>query len=368
MFWHNCLIRSWAARRRRSQPPTPRDNPIFPPDAKLEQIFERTAKLNSGLTEGPAVAPDGSIYFTDLPFGPGRPDDDPALRPGNGQVNSVHRQGRQGQRSGLRSRRASCWLATAPTAAAAASRAGMSPPASHRPSPIASGQAFQLAERSVRRSPRAGSTSPIRATLGNEPRELTQQAVYRIDPDGTVREVTARRRNAQRHRAQPRRAHAVCRRSQQRRPSAQSLPTRRRKPRRDAAVGLSARSDGRVAKGPPRTLVDFGNENGCDGITVDAAGNLYVTCRSLARPGILVIDPRPAKLAFVPTGPRNQTGEFDDWQGIPSNVEFGVGRRTGAFALRHDRPRPVSHSHQAARPAAGLGQTLNAPQRTDQRH
>ena len=48
----------------------PKDNPIFAPDAALEQIFQRTAKLNSGLTEGPAVAPDGSIYFTDLPFGP----------------------------------------------------------------------------------------------------------------------------------------------------------------------------------------------------------------------------------------------------------------------------------------------------------
>ncbi len=41
----------------------PPDNPIFPPDAKLERLAERTAKLHSGLTEGPAVAPDGSIYL-----------------------------------------------------------------------------------------------------------------------------------------------------------------------------------------------------------------------------------------------------------------------------------------------------------------
>ncbi|MCA9016655.1 MAG: SMP-30/gluconolactonase/LRE family protein, partial [Planctomycetaceae bacterium] len=44
-------------------------NPIFPEDAKLELLFTRQAKINSGLTEGPAVAPDGSIYFTDMPFG-----------------------------------------------------------------------------------------------------------------------------------------------------------------------------------------------------------------------------------------------------------------------------------------------------------
>ena len=66
-------------------------------------------------------------------------------------------------------------------------------------------------------------------------------------------------------------------------------------------------ADGRV-DGPRRTLVDFGKENGCDGITVDSAGNVYAACRSLARPGVLVIDPAGKELAFVPTGPANQTG------------------------------------------------------------
>src|SRR6185503_9696946 len=47
---------------------------------------------------------------------------------------------------------------------------------------------------------------------------------------------------------------------------------------------------GRV-HGQRRTLVDFGKENGSDGMRVDAQGNLYVASRSLARPGILVIDP-----------------------------------------------------------------------------
>ena len=45
------------------------ENPIFSKGAKLELLFTRKAKLNSGLTEGPAVAPDGSVYFTDMPFG-----------------------------------------------------------------------------------------------------------------------------------------------------------------------------------------------------------------------------------------------------------------------------------------------------------
>src|SRR4051794_17952657 len=44
------------------------DAPIVPPGAKLELLYTRTANLHNGLTEGPAVAPDGSIYFTDIPL------------------------------------------------------------------------------------------------------------------------------------------------------------------------------------------------------------------------------------------------------------------------------------------------------------
>jgi len=47
----------------------PAENPIFPKGAELELVHTREVKLNSGLTEGPAVAPDGTIYFTDMPFG-----------------------------------------------------------------------------------------------------------------------------------------------------------------------------------------------------------------------------------------------------------------------------------------------------------
>jgi gluconolactonase len=88
------------------------------------------------------------------------------------------------------------------------------------------------------------------------------------------------------------------------------------------AFELDARG---LVTGSRRTLVDFGTENGCDGMTVDSRGNIYLACRSLAKPGVLVIDPAGNELAFLPTGPPNQQGEFEDWKGIPSNVEFGIG-------------------------------------------
>ena len=49
--------------------PKPCGDGIVSPDAKLELLYTRKAPIKGGLTEGPAVAPDGSIYFSDIPFG-----------------------------------------------------------------------------------------------------------------------------------------------------------------------------------------------------------------------------------------------------------------------------------------------------------
>ena len=89
--------------------------------------------------------------------------------------------------------------------------------------------------------------------------------------------------------------------------------------------------------GPRKTLVDFGKENGCDGMRVDRTGNIYLAVRSLARPGIKVIDPAGKELAFLPTGPTNQSGLFEDWKGIPSNVEFGTGADGGTLYVTIDK-------------------------------
>src|SRR5690606_76944 len=49
--------------------PPPRGEMIVASDARLERVFVRTAPISGGLTEGPAVAPDGAIYFSDIPMG-----------------------------------------------------------------------------------------------------------------------------------------------------------------------------------------------------------------------------------------------------------------------------------------------------------
>jgi len=47
----------------------PTGDAIVPKGAKLEKLFTRSLPINGGLTEGPCVAPDGRIYFSDIPEG-----------------------------------------------------------------------------------------------------------------------------------------------------------------------------------------------------------------------------------------------------------------------------------------------------------
>src|SRR5437763_4220485 len=64
-----CLLLSPAFVRAADDVPAPTGDAVVSKDAKLELLFTRSAKIEGGLTEGPACAPDGSIYFSDIPFG-----------------------------------------------------------------------------------------------------------------------------------------------------------------------------------------------------------------------------------------------------------------------------------------------------------
>jgi hypothetical protein len=52
---------------------------------------------------------------------------------------------------------------------------------------------------------------------------------------------------------------------------------------------------------------------------------------------VKVIDPAGKELAFLETGPRNQTGLFESWKGIPSNAEFGIGDDARSLYLTIDK-------------------------------
>jgi gluconolactonase len=297
------------------------ENTILPADSKLELLHTRQVQLNSGLCEGPAVAADGSIYFTDMPFGN---DNGMILRyePKTGKVSVFTAE--SGKSNGLAflsdgslvscdgadggGRRLVRWELKTKKGATLADRFQ-----GHRlnsPNDLC----VDLKGRIYFTDPRYG---------GTEPRELDREAVYRLNRDGTVIEIT--------HAAEKPNGIALS-------PDQKILyigdhnnggnrlrPTDPEPKRGAMKIYAFPLDDQGLVSGPSRTLVDFGKENGPDGMRVDTQGNIYMACRSLARPGVMVIDPTGRELAFVETGPRNQTGLFDNWKGIPSNVEFGIG-------------------------------------------
>lgn len=309
------------------------ESAIVPADSKLELLHTRQVRLNSGLTEGPAAAPDGSIYFTDMPFGK---DNGMILRyePQTGKV-SVFTDD-TGKSNGLAflpdGSMASCdgadgggrrlirWNLQTKKGVTLADRFE-----GHRfnsPNDLC----VDLKGRIYFTDPRYG---------GTEPRELDREAVYRRDGDGTVVAITR----------EVEKPNGIVLSPDQKtlyvgdhNNGGNRLRPTDPEPKRGAMKVYAFPLDaaGRV-NGLRKTLVDFGRENGCDGMTVDTEGNIYLACRSLARPGVMVIDPAGRELAFVETGPRNQTGLFDDWKGIPSNVEFGLGVEAHSLYVTIDK-------------------------------
>ncbi len=309
------------------------ENPILYPDSKLESVHIRNVQLNSGLTEGPAVAPDGSIYFTDMPFGK---DNGMILRfdPATRRITVFT--DNSGKSNGL-TFLSDGSMVSCDGADGGGRRLIRWDLASRQGSTLADrfeGKRFNspndlcvdLKGRIYFTDPRYG---------GTEPREIEREAVYRLDKDGRVIEIT---RDVEK-------PNGIVLSPDQRtlyvgdhNNGGNRLRPTDPEPKRGAmkVYAFPLDEDGRV-HGPRRTLVDFGKENGCDGMTVDATGNVYLTCRSLARPGVMVVNPAGKELAFVETGPRNQSGLFDDWKGIPSNVEFGIGADAHSLYVTIDK-------------------------------
>jgi gluconolactonase len=104
----------------------------------------------------------------------------------------------------------------------------------------------------------------------------------------------------------------------------------------DMAVYAYPLGDDGLVNGPRRTLIDFGHK-GCDGMTVDSKGNLYLTIRDSNRPGVMVMNPKGKEVGFIPTGPVNQKVDADNKPtGLPSNVEFGIGAEKNVLYITVD--------------------------------
>lgn len=299
--------------------PPPSGEAIVAADAKWEVLFTRTAPISKGLTEGPAVAPDGSIYFSDIPFGK---DKGMILRFDPKTKKTTVFTDDSGKSNGLKFD-AQGNLIACEGSDFGGRRVARYDTKTGKSTTIADkyqGKRFNAPnDLVIDRKGRIYFSDP--RYLGDEPRELEHRAVYRIDTDGTVVEVThdCEKPNGVTLSPDERTLYVIDHNNGTDKidPDAPAP-----KPGAMKVYAFPLGEDGLV-NGQRRTLVDFGTENGGDGLTVDAQGNVYIAARSLKRPGILVIDPAGKEVAFIPTGV-SQPGAAEP-VGIPSNVCFGIG-------------------------------------------
>jgi gluconolactonase len=304
---------------------------LVPPGSNLELLYTRSAPIRGGLTEGVAAAPDGTMYFSEIPFG----EDKGMIMRFDPRAKTTTVFARDSHKSnGL------MFDAKGSLIACEGSDGGGRCVARWD---VKTGERTVVADRymgkrfnacndlCIDEKGRIYFTDP--RYLGTEPRELEHRAVYRVDPQGAVVEVT--------HEVEKPNGIAIS-------PDQKTLYVADHnngtdridpdapKPKSGAmkVYAFPLGPDGHVA-GPRRTLIDFGDEEGSDGMTVDTEGRIYLASRRPSRPGVLVLDPAGKEVAFIKTGEPQQGAR--EPSGNPSNVDFGIGDEKDVLYITVDK-------------------------------
>ena len=326
--------------------PAPSGEAIVDADARFELLYTRKETGKAGLTEGPAVAPDGSIYFSDILQGEhqGRIHRfDPATEKietfaaksykSNGLIFGPDGYLYAAEGADYGGRCISRWdVATKERTVVVDTIDGKR---FNAPNDICVDDAGNLYFTDPR-------------YLGHEPRELEHRAVYRVTPEGEVREITRDLTKPNGLVLSPDGRTLYVAETNNGSDGMPGVEPGNPGPMRIYAFPLD--EDGLVA-GPRRLFLDFGARVGCDGMTVDEFGNLYLTVREPSRPGVLVLNPDGQEIAFLPTSSGVQVEEVPFTEdeaksletpppvatGLPSNVEFGLGEDSNVLYVTVDQ-------------------------------
>jgi gluconolactonase len=248
------------------------DNPIVAPDARLEKLWGE-----GEFTEGPAYGPGGKVYFSDI--GDRIMTFDPAtgktvvFREPSGRANGLDfdAQGRL-------------------VACEGANRGGRRRVTRTEKD----GSVTVLADRwmgkrlnspndvSIDEKGRVYFSDP--RYVGDEPREIATEDVYRVDPDGTVTRLVTDCEKPNGVLVSPDQKTLYVADSNPK--GAQQL------------VAYPLHADGSV--GNKKVLYDFGKTRGIDGMCADARGNVYGAAGDGKSGGVYVFSPEGKKLAFIP--------------------------------------------------------------------
>ena len=280
---------------------------ILPADSKLEEVFS-----NAHFTEGPTVAPDGTVYFSDITFthqadmqaghimryNP-KSGETTVFRSPSGMSNGMKfdAQGRLVVAEG------------ADFGGRRITRTGMETGKSDIIAGLFEGKPFNSPnDLTIDEKGRIYFTDP--RYVGHEPVEQPVMGVYRIDIDGSVHLIIADSGKPNGIAVSPdqKTLYVGSNDSGSFRDLQEDLPTYTG---RMALLAYDLSSEGTASF--RETLVDYYPEHGPDGFEVDVEGNLYVAVRDATRYGICVYSPDGTELEYI------ETPE------LPTNVAFGRG-------------------------------------------
>jgi len=310
--------------------PKPSGEGIVGKKAKLELLFTRSAKIEGGLTEGAAVAPDGSIYFSDISTGKD-----------NGLIMRFDPQTKKTTVFAENSHKSNGLIFAADGSLLACEGADYGGRGVARWN-LKTGERKVVADRYEGKRFNApndlclDSKGRIYFTdpryLGDEPRELPTRAVYRIDQDGSVHKVTEEvvKPNGIAISPDDKTLYVADHDN-----GTDKIDPNAPPPEQGVMKihSFSLAADGAVSD--HKVLIDFGEKKGCDGMCVDAKGRIYLSIRDSGRPGVMVVNPAGKEVGFIPTGPANQ--QQAEAIGLPSNVEFGIGKEINTLYITVDK-------------------------------
>ncbi len=269
---------------------------FVPAGSKLEMLWGE-----GDFTEGPALAPDGSILFSDIGNAIYRYD------PQTGQTAAFRQP--SGRSNGLmfdqQGRLVACEGANTGGGRRISITTGIVGGKDGEVKTLADkfeGKRFNSPnDLAIDASGRVYFTDP--RYVGDDPRELDFEGVFLVGTDGSVTVATREAKKPNGILVSPDGKTVYV---------SENNPAGQRQ-----LLAFAVQADGTLAG--KRVLWDFGTGRGIDGMTLDKAGNLYATAGTGDKAGIYVFAPDGKNLAFLPT------------PGDPTNCCFGSGDDAGVL-------------------------------------
>jgi len=261
------------------EPPSP--PPLIPPDAKLEKVWG-----DGNFTEGPAYGPGGCVYFSDIGITPDASAGNRIMKydPATGKTTEYRKP--SGRANGLD---------FDPQGRLVAAEGANTGGARRVTRTEKDGTVAVLADRWKGKKLNSPNDVTIDTKgrvyfsdpryVGDEPREIDSECVYRIDPDGTLTQLIT----------DVEKPNGVILS-----PDMKTLYVAEANPNgKQQLLAYPLREDGGV--GEKKVLYDFGKERGIDGMVVDAHGDIYAAAGEGEKGGVYVFGPEGKQIGLLPT-------------------------------------------------------------------